>query len=139
MWQSLLISLLFPSYIVVSVRELANKQFSHFSANTFHSTMAQFPSSIEMNVNSNIILRGKSNLSSKANSRSFLISSSTSSISYHEHMEMKNNRPKIILESLLIAFNYPARIIQIKMSLLVEWLILLLQMGNNMYQIWHLP
>ena len=56
--------------------------------------MAQFPSSMEMNVNSNIILRGKSNLSSKANSRSFLISSSTSSISYHEHMEMKNNRPK---------------------------------------------
>jgi len=66
--------------MVVPIKELANKQFSHSSANTFHSTMAQFPSSMDMDVNSN--LRGRSNLFSKAKSRSSLIFSSTSSIPY---------------------------------------------------------
>jgi len=62
----MLLSLLPPSCMVVPVRELANKQFSHSSANTFHSTMAQFPSGTDMDVNSDTILRGRSNLSSKA-------------------------------------------------------------------------
>ena len=80
--------------MVVPVRELANKQFSHSSANTFYSTMAQFPSSTNMDVDSDTILRGRFNLSSKAKSRSSLISSSTSSIPYHECMKSEKNKPE---------------------------------------------
>ena len=87
-----LLSLLPPSCMVVPIRELVNKQFSHSSANTFHFTIAQFFSSIEMDINSNIILRRRSNLSSKANSRSSLIFSNTSFIPYHEYMELENNK-----------------------------------------------
>ena len=47
-----------------------------------------------MDINSNIILRKRSNLSSKANSRSSSIFLNTSSIPYHKHMELEKNKPE---------------------------------------------
>ena len=81
--------------MVAPVREVANKQFSNSSANTFHSTMAQFPSNMDMDVDCDEIIRGRPVLPGKANSRSSSISSSTSSIPYHECMEINNNIPDV--------------------------------------------
>jgi len=47
-----------------------------------------------MDINSNIILRERSNLSSKAKPISSSIFLSTSSIPYHKHMELENNKPE---------------------------------------------
>jgi len=47
-----------------------------------------------MDAISNSIVRGKSNLSSKARSRSSLVFSSTSSVSYYKCMEVDNNKPE---------------------------------------------
>jgi len=49
---------------------------------------------MDIDINSNTILRERSNLSSKAKLRSSLISSSTSSISYYEYMELENDKPE---------------------------------------------
>ena len=87
----MLLSFLPPSCMVAPVREVANKQFSNSSANTFHSTMAHFPSNMDMDVNCDNIIRGRSALPSKANSRSSSIFSSTSSAPYYECMELNNN------------------------------------------------
>jgi len=62
----MLLSLLSLSYIVTSVREVADKQFSLSSAISYYSTMSQFPSNTEMDIISDSIVRGRSNLSSKA-------------------------------------------------------------------------
>ena len=80
--------------MVAPVREVVNKQFSFSSAITVisNSTMAQIPSNMDMNIDKDII-RGRSALSSKASSRSSSISLSTSSIPYHQHMEINNDLP----------------------------------------------
>ena len=76
--------------MVVPIRVLANKQFSQSSAN---STISLFPSNMEIDVSVDKILRRRSNLTYKSNSRSFSVFSSVSSILYHEHMEVDNNKP----------------------------------------------
>ena len=48
---------------------------------------------MEMNVSVNIILRERSNLTHKSNSKSSLVFSSVSSIFYYKHMEVDNNKP----------------------------------------------
>ena len=78
--------------MVAPIREVANKQFS-LSLVIFHySTMSQFPSNMEMDIVSDSIMRRRSNLSNKVSSRSFLVFSSTSSVLYHECMEVNNNK-----------------------------------------------
>ena len=86
----MLFSLLPPSCIVVPIRELVNKQLSSSSVNISYSSIAKFSSNMDIDVNCNNIKK-RSALSSKANSRSSLISSSTSSMPYHEYMDMNNN------------------------------------------------
>jgi len=49
---------------------------------------------MEMDVSIDSILRGRSNLPSKLNSRSFSVFSNTSSILYHEQIEINNNKPE---------------------------------------------
>jgi len=80
--------------MVAPIKEVANKQFSLFSAISYYSTMSQFSSNIEIDAISNSIVKGRSNLSSKARSRSFSVFSSTSSISYYKYIEMDNNKPE---------------------------------------------
>ena len=90
----MLLSLLPPSCIVASMKEVANKQFSLFSAISHYSTMSQVPSNMEMDVVSNSIVWERSNLFSKASSRSPLVFSSTSSVFYYECIEVDNNKPE---------------------------------------------
>ena len=75
--------------MVVPIRVLANKQFSQSSAN---STISLFPSNMEIDVSVDKILRRRSNLTYKSNSRSFSVFSSVSSILYYEYMEVDNNK-----------------------------------------------
>ena len=79
--------------MVVLIRVLVNKQISHSSAIYFNSIIYLFPSNTEIYVGVNSILRERSDLTSKSNSRSFLVFSSTSSILYHKHMKVNNNKP----------------------------------------------
>jgi len=44
--------------MVAPIKEVANKQFSLFSAISYYSTMSQFPSNIEMDAINNSIMRG---------------------------------------------------------------------------------
>jgi len=76
--------------MVTPIREVANKHLLFTSGSTLHSTIVQNPSNMNMNMDNNII-RGRSTLSSKASLRSSLISSSTSSIPYHQHIEINND------------------------------------------------
>jgi len=52
------------------------------------------PFKYRVDVISNSIVRERSNLSSKASSKSPLVFSSTSSVSYHKHMEVDNDKPE---------------------------------------------
>ena len=70
-----------------------NKQISYSSAIYFNSIIYLFPSNTEIDVGVDSILRERSDLTSKSNSRSFLVFSSTSSILYHKHMKVNNNKP----------------------------------------------
>ena len=79
--------------MVVSKRVLANKQISQFSVIHFNSTIFLFPSSMEIDVSVNTILRERFNLIHKSNSRSSLVFSSVFSILYYECMEVDNNKP----------------------------------------------
>jgi len=47
-----------------------------------------------MDISIDSILRGRSNLPSKPNSKSSLVFSSTSSISYYKHIKIDNNKPE---------------------------------------------
>ena len=81
------------SYMVVSSRELVNTLFhspSKHQTSTLCSTMVQNPSNINMDVNNNII-RKRFSFSNKVDSRSSLISLSTSSIPYYQYMEINND------------------------------------------------
>ena len=52
--------------------------------------MAQFPSNMDMDIDTNII-RGRSTSSSKTSLRELFTHSTTSSTPYHERMEIQNN------------------------------------------------
>ena len=56
---------------------------------------------MEMDIISDSIMRERSNLSSKASSRSSSVFSSTSSVFYHEYMEVDNNKPKEDIRELI--------------------------------------
>jgi len=71
---------------------LTNIHFFNSLASTTHFSMAQIPSNMDMSIDYDII-RGRSALSSKSDSRSSSISSSTSLVPYYKHMEMNNNLP----------------------------------------------
>ena len=86
----LLLSLLLPSCIVASIRELVNKLFSTSAINLQPFQMAQFSSNMDMNINTNII-RERSISSSKISSRELSTHLIASSSPYHERMEMQNN------------------------------------------------
>jgi len=81
--------------MVAPVREVANKHFLFSSAITSNSTMAQIPSNTDMDVDIDMI-RGRSALPSRANLRSSSISLSTSSIPYHQCMELNNDLPDTV-------------------------------------------
>jgi len=66
--ESLLLSLLPPSCMVVLIRELANKLSSTSAINLQPLQMAQFPSNMDMDIDTDII-RGRSTSSSKTSSR----------------------------------------------------------------------
>jgi len=55
--------------------------------------MSQIPYNMDIDVNCNII-KGRSTLSSKADSRNSSVFSSTSLVSYHKCMELNNNFPE---------------------------------------------
>ena len=59
---------------------------------------------MEMNVISNSIIRRRSNLSSKASLRSFLVFSSTSSVPYHECIEVDNDKLEEDIRELIDGF-----------------------------------
>ena len=89
----MLLSLLLPSYMVVSIRELANK---HFSTNISHSISAHISKLLsfeEMDVNSNDNIRGRPTFPCKTNSRSSSVSSVVLSIPYHKKMKINNDIP----------------------------------------------
>jgi len=86
--------------MIVPIREVVNIYFSNSASGTTHFSMAQLPSNMDMNVDCNII-RGRSTSSSKANSRDSLVSSSTSSIPYHQHIEMNNDLPDVETQDLI--------------------------------------
>ena len=88
--ESLLLSLLPPSCMVVLIRELANKLSSTSAINLQPLQMAQFPSNMDMDIDTNII-RGRSTSSSKTSLRELFTHSTTSSTPYHERMEIQNN------------------------------------------------
>jgi len=83
--------------MVVPIREVVNIHFSNSASAITHFSMAQLPSNMDMDINCNII-RGRSASSSKANSRNSLVSSSTSSIPYHQCMEINNDLPDIEIQ-----------------------------------------
>ena len=78
--------------MVASIRVIANKYLSNFLAIQPNTSMSVFPSKIKIDVSNSNIARGRSNLSSKSTSRSSLILSNTSSVSYHECMEIGSNK-----------------------------------------------
>jgi len=55
--------------------------------------MSLFPSNTEMDVGVDSILRERSNLIHKSNLKNSSVFSSISSIIYHEHIEVDNNKP----------------------------------------------
>ena len=87
-----LLSLLPPSCMVAPIRDLVNIQLP--TSILSYSTSQIFSSNMEMDVSIDSILRGRSNLPSKLNSRSFSVFSNTSSILYHEQIEINNNKPE---------------------------------------------
>jgi len=95
-----LLSLLPPSCIVVPVREVVNKHFLFSSTITSNPTMAQIPSNIDIDVNIDII-RGRSSLTSRISLRSSSTALNTSSIPYHQYMELNNDLSDIESQELI--------------------------------------
>ena len=81
-----------PSYIVVPIRKLANIQFYLISAIQLNNSIPLFSSAKEMDINSNNITRGRSDLPNKLSFRCSSVSSSSFSILYYKYMEIDNNR-----------------------------------------------
>ena len=84
------LSLLLPSCIVAPIRELVNILFSTTSTVIQTSQIAQLPSTIDMNIDTDIV-RGRSTFSNLNSSRKLSILSKMLSIAYHEWMEVINN------------------------------------------------
>ena len=85
----LLLSLTLLSYMVVPIRELANKHFSITSTSSKVLNITNLPSGMDMDINNNN--RGRSTFSSRITSRSAFIISNISSCAYHLKMECNNN------------------------------------------------
>ena len=85
----MLLSLVPPSYIVVLMRELVNKQLSIISISSKLSNMAHLPSNADMEVKNNIRERFIS--SNKMTSRSISVSSAALLCAYHLRMECNND------------------------------------------------
>ena len=86
-----LLALVPPSYIIVPNRVVVNKFFTIPSAIPFDTSISTLPSVKEMNVDNDTITRGRTTFPSKSISRSSSISSSTSSMAYHDWTEIENN------------------------------------------------
>ena len=86
----LLFSLLLLSCMIAPIRELANIYFSTSATSSKPSTMANLPSYMDMDINSNII-RGRSASFSKINSRVSSILFNVSSSPYYEKIKINNN------------------------------------------------
>ena len=86
----MLLSLLFPSCIVASIRELVNTLISSTTTASISLQMTYIPSAIEMDIYNNIT-RGKSYSSSRNSSRELLILSNISSVAYYKQIEILNN------------------------------------------------
>ena len=86
-----LLALVPPSYMVVPNRVVVTKFFTIPSAIPFNTSMSTLPSVKEMNVDNDTITRGRTTFPSKSTSRSSSISSSTSSMVYHDWTEIENN------------------------------------------------
>ena len=83
-----LLSLVLPSWMVASVRDLANIQLStmtFISGHSIHCPVLNMEEDIDMSTT-----RGRTLMGSKNNSRDSSIISKTSSIPYHECMEIQN-------------------------------------------------
>jgi len=76
--------------MVASIRKLVNTLLSTLFTALQPSLMAQLLSTIDMDINNNII-RGKSASSSKFSSKKSSTHLAASSIPYHERMEIQNN------------------------------------------------
>ena len=85
----LLLSLLLPSCIVASIRELVNKLFSTSAINLQPLQMAEFPSNMDMDINAEII-RERFTSSSKVSSRELSTHLTASFTPYHKRMEIQN-------------------------------------------------
>jgi len=90
MVKALLLSLLLLSCIVALIEELINTLFSTLDFTLQPFQMAQLPSNMDMNINSNII-RGMFAFSSRISSREFLTYLIVFLSPYHKRMEMQNN------------------------------------------------
>lgn len=88
---SLFLSLVPLSYIVVLIGELANKHLSITSISSKLSNMAYLLSNANIDIEDNI--RGRSTFLSKTISRSVSISSVASSCAYHLRIECNNDFP----------------------------------------------
>jgi len=88
---SLLFSLILSSYLVVPVRELANKQLSTSTISSKLSNIAHLLSTIDMDVDN--ITREGSTSSNKPSSKSTSVVSDASSIPYYLGMEINNDLP----------------------------------------------
>ena len=86
-----LLSLLPLSYMVVSIRELANNTFSTLSNISSYTALAQTHSNLNMNNIDIGLPRGRFSLFFINNSREPSILSQASSLLYYEQMEIQNN------------------------------------------------
>ena len=85
----LLLSLLLPSCIVASIRELVNKLFSTSAINLQPLQMAEFPSNMDMDINAEII-RERFTSSSKVSLRELSTHLTASFTPYYKRMEIQN-------------------------------------------------
>ena len=78
--------------MVVPIKELANIQLSSSVFSSKHFQMANLPSYMDMDIDSDTI-RGRSTSLSKTNSREASVLLNASTTPYHERMEINNNLP----------------------------------------------
>jgi len=81
----MLLSLLPPSYMVAPIREVANTLIPNTTKETTLNPIVHNISNMDIDINTS---RGRSAFSSTNSSRTSLVQSATSSIPYHERMEI---------------------------------------------------
>ena len=89
--ESLFLSFLSPSCIVVLIEELVNKYFSTNTFNLIPIQMAKAPAYKTINVDSNNDIRERTTSPSNSSSRSYLVFSTASSTLYHKRIDINNN------------------------------------------------